>query len=323
MAVDIALSKAQHECHRSNKGERGADGERKAAERPPKTESRGRELTEKEKPTEGSRNSEKLESATLFYLLVTLGGIGGVVFLATFFRASLLAELDPMNVRGWGVGAGGFGDAFGFPTSLFTAAAFLGLLITVRLQRKELESTQQALHLQRKDTDRLVREVEERASEERFFKLLEVVRATSRRRVDEVTQETKDRLFKMEMSIRVVLDHASKEDIDVEEIRNLVLQFRDGEEYGDFARYFAAPEFVLACKAASKTSARDDYLAVLWSAALPTFGLFFLMIVLIYKVTNPQDDDIFGTLPTGFRDLCDWNQQAPSYELFHKVLSRL
>ena len=47
--------------------------------------------------------------------------------------------------------AGQFGDSFGILTALFSGLAFSGLIITILLQRKELELQRKELRLQREE----------------------------------------------------------------------------------------------------------------------------------------------------------------------------
>lgn len=80
-------------------------------------------------------------------------------------------------------GTGAFGDAFGVATSIFTAAAFLGLFLSIRVQRKELEeirrerrAAEDTLSRQIKQSVDVEKEMRKKNFEERAFRLLEVIR---------------------------------------------------------------------------------------------------------------------------------------------------
>ncbi|MFY0623867.1 MAG: hypothetical protein JXQ89_19455 [Pelagimonas sp.] len=110
-------------------------------------------------------------------LIGILGCLAGIVFVATIFRASILAEKE--NGLSGTLGTGVFGDAFGFATSMFTGLAFVGLVITMRLQRQELASTNHALSIQRETNSELLKLARIQRLEDRFYKLLEIVREKS------------------------------------------------------------------------------------------------------------------------------------------------
>lgn len=101
--------------------------------------------------------------------LTILGGFGAVFLVYTFYKA---VNVGP---RITGIGSGAFGDAFGAATSVFTALAFLGLLLTSRIQRKELKTAQDSFNELQIQTKQVLKTQRIQTLEDRFFKLHEVI----------------------------------------------------------------------------------------------------------------------------------------------------
>ncbi|NRB19952.1 MAG: hypothetical protein HRU33_20995 [Rhodobacteraceae bacterium] len=137
--------------------------------------------TKKNTGTKGT-GDRLADGMTVFFRAAGLLGIS--VMIATLYAADFthiwyrsIANSDA------GFGSGVFGDAFGFTTSIFTGAAFLGLMVTMRLQRIELNEIRQERQLAQKTFDhqleqsKLVeRELLNRTLEERALRLIEIVR---------------------------------------------------------------------------------------------------------------------------------------------------
>ncbi len=80
--------------------------------------------------------------------------IVGIIFIAAFImlvlRFNFLYFLEIGNME-LGVKAGEVGDIFGFSNALFSGLAFLGLIVTIFMQNKELKMQREELELQRKE----------------------------------------------------------------------------------------------------------------------------------------------------------------------------
>ncbi|MCA2009825.1 hypothetical protein [Tritonibacter mobilis] len=127
----------------------------------------------------------KIGNPMLFFLSAVFWGIGGIAFFFLFytiFASQVIYNKTPEGsdpIAG-PIGTGLFGDAFGFVTSMFTGAAFIGLMITMVLQRQELKATNEALDDQRKTNRSLLMQAKAEQLEQRFYVLLEQVRTKSR-----------------------------------------------------------------------------------------------------------------------------------------------
>lgn len=86
-------------------------------------------------------NSRKMKVKSEIWWIV---GISFIVFILTFFFSPILSYLTGTSQP---TCAGGFGDQYGVLNTLFTGLAFVGLIATILLQRKDLE-------LQRKELKR-------------------------------------------------------------------------------------------------------------------------------------------------------------------------
>jgi len=111
--------------------------------------------------------------------------VGASAFLLFFYtigasHSLYLATLQESSPIAGPIGSGLFGDAFGFVTSLFTGAAFLGLMLTMVLQRQELHATNNALDNQRETNQKLLSQAKAEHLEQRFYVLLEQLRLKSR-----------------------------------------------------------------------------------------------------------------------------------------------
>lgn len=127
----------------------------------------------------------KISNPVLHFLYAIFWGIGGMAFFFLFytiFASQLIYNMTPEGsdpIAG-PIGTGLFGDAFGFVTSMFTGAAFIGLMITMILQRQELKATNEALNDQRRTNRNLLMQAKAEQLEQRFYVLLEQVKTKSR-----------------------------------------------------------------------------------------------------------------------------------------------
>lgn len=76
--------------------------------------------------------------------------VGGAIFIVGSYAALLIFLTWPIDELSIGK-AGGFGDSFGILTSLFSALAFAGLILTILLQRDELSLQREELKETRKE----------------------------------------------------------------------------------------------------------------------------------------------------------------------------
>lgn len=102
---------------------------------------------------------------------ITMGISGIAAFFTTFYVANWSTVIDGTE----GFGTGSFGDAFGFTTSVFTGAAFLGLAASTLLQRQELKATNDSLSELQKQTEDVKEAQKIQLNEDRFFKLMETI----------------------------------------------------------------------------------------------------------------------------------------------------
>lgn len=139
-------------------------------------------MTEEREETDAKRS--ELTVSVLLWLLIILGAVALFLFVATVFTATIAADKNcPPEAEWCGFGQGSFGDAFGFVTSMFTGLAFLGLILTVSIQRMELrqskidrENAVAAFEDQKKVNLALRESQTQQVYEDRVFKLLDRIK---------------------------------------------------------------------------------------------------------------------------------------------------
>lgn len=99
-------------------------------------------------------------------LFICAGCVICAVWLASFILICLC--IDGWDVRGQ------FGDLFGAVNALFSGLAFVGLIITIRQQHKDLEYQQQAIDQSKEDISQQNETMKIERFENTFFKMLEV-----------------------------------------------------------------------------------------------------------------------------------------------------
>lgn len=99
-------------------------------------------------------------------LFICAGCVICAVCLASFILICLC--IDGWDVRGQ------FGDLFGAVNALFSGLAFVGLIITIRQQHKDLEYQQQAIDQSKEDISQQNETMKIERFENTFFKMLEV-----------------------------------------------------------------------------------------------------------------------------------------------------
>ncbi|KIC30063.1 hypothetical protein [Leisingera sp. ANG-M6] len=226
----------------------------------------------------------------LSFVLWWVVGIGVVVFITTMYRAELFAA---KAIKG-GLGSGVFGDAFGFATSIFTGAAFLGLLITMRMQRIELSdirderrTAQATLSSQIEQANEARDELFKRSLEDRAFRMIETIR----RKYDElgvVNVENIGRLQHAKLE-EALLDPGSQESM------NSLLELFGNENTVRRIRGHMCPELHAALESIHFASLDDEICPILINAAnldaFPIYATYFLEKELKYyheQITNPE-----------------------------------
>ncbi|WP_293627842.1 hypothetical protein [Salinisphaera sp.] len=85
--------------------------------------------------------------------------IGGVILVVFLYAATIVVlawPLKELSIANFAV----FGDSFGFLSSLFSGLAFVGLIITIVMQKDELAMQRDELKLQRRALESQVQELE-------------------------------------------------------------------------------------------------------------------------------------------------------------------
>ena len=114
-------------------------------------------------------NSRKMKVKSEIWWIV---GISFIVFILTFFFSPILSYLAGTSQP---TCAGGFGDQYGVLNTLFTGLAFVGLIATILLQRKDLELQRKELKRQSDEFETQNRLFDIQKFENLFFKYIEHV----------------------------------------------------------------------------------------------------------------------------------------------------
>lgn len=116
---------------------------------------------------EDSSDNDDRNYSLLIAILTTLGGVAILFFLWTAYEANQVGK-DAV-----GFGSGVFGDAFGGATSCFTALAFIGLLLTSHMQRRELRIAKADQRMTKRILDNQEETLRNQILEDRLFKIFD------------------------------------------------------------------------------------------------------------------------------------------------------
>lgn len=124
-------------------------------------------------PETTNSDREDRSYGALQFVLIVLCGLGIMLLVTTAYKASHLSANDN------GFGSGTFGDAFGAATSLFTALAFIGLLLTSHMQRRELGVAKNDQRMTKRILDKQEESLRNQILEDRLFKIFDRLDAFS------------------------------------------------------------------------------------------------------------------------------------------------
>jgi glutaredoxin-related protein len=252
----------------------------------------------------------------LDYLLTGLGAVAVVVLIATWYRANVLAKYpdQDQNPLFWGLGTGQFGDAFGFATSIFTGSAFLGLLITMRMQRKEIQEIRKERKIAQDTFDAnllhaatVEKKLNQKHDEDRAHKLIEEIR-NRRESLETPVARTRHRLtrssprhtsspppetvFVPKPALALAQDYVAVaseilgEHVDEGTLLQKIRLFRDNSELKVLFNSLACAEFSVALETIARLEVGRDMLSILNSAINEEY----LAIYLVYVLSDLSHD---------------------------------
>lgn len=252
-------------------------------------------ITDDEISTNQKRVSEPQDwlVVVLNRILIATGFIGLGVMIVTILSADMFPPWNSSVMNSdKGIGSGVFGDAFGFATSIFTGSAFLGLFITMRMQRTELREiraerriAQKTLDLQVKQNNTIQKDLDTRRLEDRIMKLIDAIRALSDISENRMRHFQADFVKEFNNFGNLYLGF-SKDSCTSEQLRKALIDINKSRQYRAIAGAAAIPEMLACLKAMKDAKLHAEFLPILQNALHYCPPNFMCLIALENQVFN-------------------------------------